>query len=84
MPPSLRLINFVLHMYKPLTSEQRYTTSVLLQKEMSLSFIASAINVSKSTVSREIRRNSDKNGMYDPHAAELRAAARWTIRATVL
>ncbi|MCI5980827.1 MAG: helix-turn-helix domain-containing protein, partial [Muribaculaceae bacterium] len=40
-------------MYKQLTSEQRYTISVLLQKKFSLSFIAETIGVSVSTVSRE-------------------------------
>ena len=33
-------------MYKQLTSEQRYTISVLLQKKMSRTFIAQVINVS--------------------------------------
>ena len=64
-PPSLRLINFVLHMYKQLTSEQRYTISVLLQKKCSLSFIAKTIGVCVSTVSREKRRNSNVQGVYD-------------------
>lgn len=48
--PSMRLTIFVLHMYKQLTSEQRYTISVLLQKKMTLSFIAETIKVSVSTV----------------------------------
>ena len=61
--PSLRLINFVLHMYKELTSEQRYTISVLLQKKCSLSFIAKTIGVCVSTVSREKRRNSNVQGV---------------------
>ncbi|TXJ58924.1 helix-turn-helix domain-containing protein, partial [Prevotella brunnea] len=41
-------------MYKQLTSEQRYTISVLLQKKLSISFIAEKIGVSVSTVSLEI------------------------------
>lgn len=63
-------------MYNQLISKQRYTISVLLQKEMTISFIAEAIGVSKSTVSREIKRNSTKNGLYDPHLAELSARRR--------
>ena len=74
--PSLRLINFVLHMYKQLTSEQRYTISVLLQKKCSLSFIAKAIGVSVSTVSREKRRNSNVQGVYDGRLATLKARRR--------
>ncbi|TXJ58358.1 helix-turn-helix domain-containing protein, partial [Prevotella brunnea] len=49
-------------MYKQLTSEQRYTISVLLQKKFSLSFIAEIIGVSVCTVSREINRNSIEKG----------------------
>ena len=73
---SPRLIIFVLHMYKQLTSEQRYTISVLLQKKMSRSFIAQVINVSTSTVSREIMRNSNVKGVYDPRQAELKKCRR--------
>lgn len=60
-------------MYKQLISEQRYTISVLLQKKMTLSFIAEAIGVSVSTVSREITRNSKEKGIYNGHTAVLRA-----------
>ena len=74
--PSLRLINFVLHMYKQLTSEQRYTISVLLQKKCSLSFIAKTIGVCVSTVSREKRRNSNVQGVYDGRLAALKARRR--------
>ena len=74
--PSLRLINFVLHMYKQLASEQRYTISVLLQKKCSLSFIAKTIGVCVSTVSREKRRNSNVQGVYDGRLATLKAKRR--------
>lgn len=63
-------------MYKQLTSEQRYTISVLLQKKFSLSFIAETIGVSVSTVSREINRNSNEKGIYNCHLAILRARRR--------
>ena len=52
-------------MYKQLTSEQRYTISVLLQNGMKQKDIAKAINVSPSPVSREIRRNSGIRGHYN-------------------
>lgn len=63
-------------MYKQLTSEQRYTISVLLQKKMSITFIAQVINVNPSTVSREISRNSNSKGVYDPRQAELKTRRR--------
>ena len=63
-------------MYKQLTSEQRYTISVLLQKKCSLSFITKAIGVSVSTVSREKRRNSNVQGVYDGRLATLKARRR--------
>ena len=43
--------------YHHLTKEQRYTISVCLRKKMSATAIAKLINVSKSTVSREMKRN---------------------------
>jgi IS30 family transposase len=63
-------------MYKQLTSEQRYTISVLLQKKMTQSFIAETIGVSVSTVSREIKRNSNEKGVYNIHVAILRTRRR--------
>ena len=50
--------------YNHLTKEQRYTISVCLREKMSLSRIANLINVSKSTVSREIKRNSNMHRHY--------------------
>ena len=63
-------------MYKQLTSEQRYTISVLLQKKCSLSFMAKTIGVCVSTVSREKRRNSNVQGVYDGRLAALKARRR--------
>lgn len=60
-------------MYKQLTSEQRYTISVLLQNRMKQKDIAKAINVSPSTVSREIRRNSGVRGRYNRETAQANA-----------
>lgn len=50
--------------YNHITKEQRYTISVCLRKKMTLSEIANMINVSKSTVSREIKRNSNMYRHY--------------------
>ena len=60
-------------MYKQLTSEQRYTISVLLQKRTKQKDIAKAINVSASTVSREIRRNSGVRRHYNWETAQANA-----------
>lgn len=51
-------------MYKQLTSEQRYTISVLLQRKCSKKSIAEAIGVHPSTVTRELKRNSSQRGVY--------------------
>ena len=51
-------------MYKQLTSEQRYTISVLLQRKCTKKEIALAIGVSNSTVTRELKRNSSSRGVY--------------------
>ena len=51
-------------MYKQLTSEQRYAIKLGLQAKMTLSAIAKQINVSVSTISREIKRNHNSRGGY--------------------
>lgn len=63
-------------MYKQLTSEQRYTISVLLQKKCSKSEIAKAIGVSNSTITRELKRNSSSRGVYKWDKAQRQAARR--------
>ncbi len=60
-------------MYKQLTSEQRYTISVLLQNRTKQKENAKAINVSPSTVSRELRRNSGVRGRYNWETAQANA-----------
>lgn len=49
---------------------------MLLQKKMTQSFIAESIGVSVSTVSREIKRNSNGQGVYNSHVAILRTLRR--------
>ena len=51
-------------MYKHLTREQRYAIYLGIQKHETNKAIAQAIEVSESTVSREIKRNSTKNGKH--------------------
>jgi len=63
-------------MYKQLTSEQRYYIYLERQKGSSQKSIAEAIGVSESTVSRELRRNSEKSGGYNFKKAHERAMCR--------
>ena len=51
-------------MYSHLTRKQRYVIYLEIQRGTSQEVIAQLIDVSKSTVSREIRRNSTKSGKY--------------------
>ena len=60
-------------MYKQLTSEQRYTISVLLQNRTKQKDITEAINVSTSTVFRKIRRNSGVRRHYNWETAQANA-----------
>lgn len=54
----------MLHMYKHLTCDQRYAIYLGIQKGETLEMIARSIGVHKSTVIREIRRNSTPNVKY--------------------
>ena len=51
-------------MYKQLISEQRYAIYLRKKRGYSIRKIAKEIGVNPSTVSREIRRNSNANGEY--------------------
>ena len=63
-------------MYKQLTSEQRYTISVLLSKGLKKKEIAEALGVSNSTITRELQRNSSKRGVYKWEIAQKQAEKR--------
>ena len=67
---------FCIAMYKQLTSEQRYTISVLLEKKMTISFIAETIGKSVSTVFHEIKRNCNEQGVYNGRVAVLKSRRR--------
>ena len=70
--------------YKHLSPEQRYTISVLLQRDepMSPAEIARTIGVHRSTVSRELKRNSDGRGhhKYNHDLAQRKAEGRMKNR----
>lgn len=60
-------------MYKQLTSEQRYAISTLLQNGEKKKYIAKAINVSASTITRELQRNTGVRGHYNWESAQANA-----------
>ncbi|HEH9431900.1 TPA: IS30 family transposase [Aeromonas sobria] len=62
-------------MYEQLTEGQRYQISVLYAQGVSQSDTAKCIGVNKSTVSRELRRNSQASG-YNPGKAHATAMNR--------
>ena len=63
-------------MYNQLTSEQRYEIYLGIKRKWSISRISREIEVSASTVLREIRRNSNTSGEYVWRTAQRKAEAR--------
>jgi len=61
--------------YRHLTLEKRCQISALLKREISQAEIAKDLNVTQSTISREIKRNRSKRG-YHHNIAEKKAAQR--------
>lgn len=57
--------------YKQITVVQRYLIEVYIKTGKSLQFIASELGFSKSTISREVKRNSSKRGIYRAPRAQL-------------
>jgi len=51
--------------YKQISKEQRYQISVLLKSGHKVSFIAEKLNLHRSSIYREIKRNSRQRGSYD-------------------
>ena len=73
---SPRLINFVLLMYKQLTSEQRSQIFAYLQDGIARKIICDRTGISQSTLSRELKRNSGKHGRYTWRLAHQKAMER--------
>ena len=62
---------------KHLTLPQRYEIEILLRQNISISKIADRIGVNKSSISREIERNSDlRNGAYKAELADSKTKKR--------
>lgn len=64
--------------YNQLTQEQRYHTASLKETGVSLTIIAKAVGVHKSTISRELKRNAGMNGYHAKRANELSLQRRKT------
>jgi len=62
--------------YKQLTLEQRYEIKAYMQAGFSMSMISQLIGVHKSTISREVKRNSGQKG-YRAKQAHEKAVTRW-------
>ena len=61
--------------YNHLTAEQRYAIDALLQQGISRKMIAKTINISQSTLCRELKRNSGQRG-YHWQQAQVKATDR--------
>ena len=60
-----------------LTLPQRYEISILTEQKLSMSAIAEKVGTSKSTISRELGRNSDgRSGRYRAELAQSKCTAR--------
>jgi transposase, IS30 family len=63
-------------MHTHLNKQDRACIAALLRKKYSYSAIARVLEVSHTTVSREVKRNSDPDGTYDARRADKRAKQR--------
>jgi IS30 family transposase len=61
--------------HQQLTEGKRYQIAILLEDNHSFAEIARRIGVHKTTIAREIKRNSTSDG-YDPEAAQIACTAR--------
>jgi IS30 family transposase len=61
---------------KQLTKEQRYQIEAYLKAEKPINFIAEQLNVHRSSIYREIKRNSQKRGTYSASHSQMLADER--------
>ena len=62
--------------YKQLTHKERYQIYALIKEGLNYTQIANNIGVHKSTISREIKRNSDNKNSYHPDSASIETFVR--------
>mgnify|MGYP000685824955 CR=1 FL=1 len=65
--------------YTQLTQEQRYQISILMKAEHKQTEIANLLGIHKSTISRELQRNTGKRG-YRPKQAQTRCLERRLLK----
>ena len=63
-------------MNKHLTKEQRYQIQTYLQCGKSIKFIAESLNVNKTTIYRELKRNSSSSSIYSAEEAHEKSQIR--------
>ena len=63
-------------MYRQITSAERYSLGLLRQRGLAPAAIARFLGRHRSTITRELQRNSRADGFYRPAVAEERARAR--------
>jgi transposase, IS30 family len=63
-------------MHRHLNKEDRACIALLLRRKYSYNEIAKVVGVDHTTISREIKRNSDSEGRYDARLAEKKARKR--------
>lgn len=71
--------SFILN-YSHFTIDERACIALYLRQNLSIPIIAELIGRHYSSVYREIKRNSDDKGNYDPSLAEVKANMRQTTR----
>lgn len=62
--------------YKHLSENERFVIELMLSNKSSASEIARFLGYSRQTISREIKRNADKNGVYNAKRAQDMAIVR--------
>ena len=63
-------------MYRQITSAERYSLGLLRQRGLAPAAIARFLGRHRSTITRELRRNSRQDGFYRPGYADARARTR--------
>ncbi|MDN5934361.1 MAG: IS30 family transposase [Pseudonocardia sp.] len=63
-------------MYRQITSHERYSLGLLRQRGFSPAAMARFLGRHRSTITRELRRNSRRDGYYRPEVADAYARAR--------
>lgn len=66
--------------FKQITDQERFTIEVLLQDGNKPAVIARILQRSKSTITREIERNTNDDGVYKSNIAEQKTSYRRVLK----